>query len=83
MNPLPPGCKPDALPDELHPQIILAESIGVEPIHRLPSDGLAIHCLAARPTLRIAKHTRWNVLGYRLGFSLHKRRFIARAARLC
>ena len=29
----------------------MAESIGVEPIHRLPSEGLAIPCLAARPTL--------------------------------
>ena len=31
----------------------MAESIGIEPIHRLPSDGLANRCLAARPTLRI------------------------------
>ena len=30
----------------------MAESIGVEPIHPLLSDGLAIRCLAARPTLR-------------------------------
>ena len=39
-----------ALPTELRPHC-MAESIGVEPIHRLPSDGLAIRCLAARPTL--------------------------------
>jgi hypothetical protein len=31
----------------------MAESIGVEPIHPLLSDGLAIRCLAARPTLHI------------------------------
>ena len=30
----------------------MAESIGVEPIHPLLDDGLAIRCLAARPTLR-------------------------------
>ena len=31
---------------------LLAESIGIEPIHPLLSDGLAIRCLTARPTLR-------------------------------
>ena len=36
----------------LHHTRILAESIGIEPIHRLPSDRLAICCLTARPTLR-------------------------------
>ena len=31
---------------------LLAESIGVEPIHPLLNDRLATCCLAARPTLR-------------------------------
>ena len=31
----------------------MAESTGLEPVHRYPDDGLAIRCITTLPTLRV------------------------------